>query len=81
MKIERVIRFIRAVNGVSGDHSVAGPRLAMVSLPRVRFIEGHEVSDKYFRENELSATQIARITNVPLDKVYAFLGRKDTQNG
>lgn len=77
MKIEKVIRFIRAVNGVSGDHSVAGPRLTTVSLPRVRFIEGDAVAEKYFLPNELSPNTIARITNVPMDKVLSFLGRKD----
>lgn len=77
MVIERVIRFMRVMNGVSGENTVAGPRLAMISLPRVKFIEGDKSAEKYFREDELSPTMISKITNVPIDRVTYYLGKKE----
>lgn len=76
MKIERVVRFVRTLNGVSGENSVGGPRLAVVSLPRVKFIEGTPEGEKYFLTTEISAAAVANLTNVPIEKIGYYLSRK-----
>lgn len=77
MVIEKVVKFVRVNNGALAQSSVDGPRIVMISLPRVRFIEGSDAADKYFMEGNLSAQEVATKTGAPLEKIESFLVRRE----
>ena len=53
MKIEKVCRYICATSGNPAEISPAGPRIVLLSLPRVRWLEKDNKPNKYFLEEEL----------------------------
>ena len=55
MKIEKVCKYIFASGGAPAEFSSAGPRVVLLSLPRVRWLEKDKTSSAYCLEEELPA--------------------------